>query len=65
MGNMQVQEVDSLIVERALDTLEQYKISYWNSLIIAAERAQCKRIFSENLDAEQKYHGIEIINPFI
>jgi len=66
MGNMRVQEIDSLIVERALDTLEQYKISYWDSLIIAAaERAQCKRILSEDLNAGQKYHGIEIINPFI
>ena len=65
MGNMRVQEIDLLIVERALDTLEQYKISYWDSLIIAAaERAQCKRILSEDLNAGQKYHGIEIINPF-
>ena len=65
IGNMRVQEIDSLIVERALDTLEQYKISYWDSLIIAAaERAQCKRILSEDLNAGQKYHGIEINNPF-
>ena len=65
MGNMRVQEIDLLIVERALGTLEQYKISYWDSLIIAAaERAQCKCILSEDLNAKQKYHGIEIINPF-
>lgn len=65
MGRMMVQEIDLLIVERALDTLEQYKISYWDSLIIAAaERAQCKRILSEDLDAGQIYHGIEITNPF-
>ena len=65
MGRMTVQEIDVLIVERALDTLEQYKISYWDSLIIAAaERAQCKRILSEDLNAEQIYHGIEITNPF-
>jgi predicted nucleic acid-binding protein len=65
MGRMKVQEIDVLIVERALDTLEQYKISYWDSLIIAAaERAQCKRILSEDLNAGQIYHGIEITNPF-
>ena len=65
MGRMTVQEIDLLIVERALDTLEQYKISYWDSLIIAAaERARCKRIFSEDLNAGQIYHGIEITNPF-
>jgi predicted nucleic acid-binding protein len=66
MGRMTVQEIDVLIVERALDTLEQYKISYWDSLIIAAaERAHCKRILSEDLNAGKKYHGIEITNPFV
>jgi len=66
MGSIPVQEIDLLIVKRAIDTLEQYKISYWDSLIIAAaERAQCKRILSEDLNAGQKYHGIEITNPFV
>jgi len=67
MGRMKVQEIDVLMVERALDTLEQYKISYWDSLIIAAaERAQCKRILSEDFNAAgQIYHGIEITDPFV
>lgn len=66
MGSMPVQEIDLLIVKRAIDTLEQYKISYWDSLIIAAaERAQCKRILSEDLNVGQIYHGIEITNPFV
>jgi predicted nucleic acid-binding protein len=65
MGRMKIQEIDVLIVERALDTLERYQTSYWDSLIIAAaERAQCKRIFSEDFNAGQIYHGIEITNPF-
>lgn len=65
MGSMPVQEIDLLIVKRAIDTLEQYKISYWDSLIIAAaERAQCKCILSEDFNAGQQYHGIEITNPF-
>jgi predicted nucleic acid-binding protein len=66
MGRMKVQEIDVLIVERALDTLEQYKISYWDALIIAAaERARCNRILSEDLNAGQIYQGIEITNPFV
>jgi len=65
MGSMPVQEIDLLIIKRAIDTLEQYKISYWDSLIIAAaERAQCNCILSEDFNAGQKYHGIEITNPF-
>ena len=65
MGSMPVQEIDLLVVNRAIDTLEQYKISYWDSLIIAAaERAGCNHILSEDLNAGQKYHEMEIINPF-
>ena len=65
MGSMPVQEIDLLIVNRAIDTLEQYKISYWDSLIIAAaERAGCNHILSEDLNAGQKYYEMEVINPF-
>lgn len=65
MGSMPVQEIDLLIVNRAIDTLEKYKISYWDSLIIAAaERAGCNHILSEDLNAGQKYYEMEIINPF-
>ena len=43
-----------------------YQISIWDALIVAAaKKANASHILSENLNVEQKYEGIKIINPFI
>ncbi len=60
-----VQEIDLPVVERALETVDIYNISYWDSLIVAAaERARCDRIVTEDLNAGQLYHGMAAVNPF-
>ena len=42
-----------------------YKISYWDSLIVAAaERAMCESIVTEDLNTGQLYHGMVAVNPF-
>ena len=57
--------LDFALVQRAIATREKYGTSYWDWLIIsAAERAGCVRIFSEDLNSGQFYHGIEVQNPF-
>ena len=62
---MDVQEIDLLVVERALETVDIYKISYWDSLIVAAaERAMCESIVTEDLNTGQLYHGMAAVNPF-
>jgi len=62
---MDVQEIDLLIAKRALEAVDNYKISYWDSLIVAvAERAGCERIMTEDLNTGEIYHGITAINPF-
>ncbi len=64
-SNLIVQEIDLGLVQRAIDTIKSYKISYWDALIIAAaERARCKRILSEDLNDSQLYNGISVVNPF-
>jgi predicted nucleic acid-binding protein len=64
-SNLIIQEIDLGMVQRAIDTLKSYKISYWEALIVAAaERARCKRILSEDLNDGQLYNGISVINPF-
>jgi len=58
-------DIDYALVARAIETQIKFKISYWDSLIIAAaERAQCKRILSEDLNIGQAYWGIRVENPF-
>jgi len=65
VGILPVQDIDFTLVKRAIDTSRTYRISYWDSLIIAAaERSGCKSILSEDLNDWQTYHGILVRNPF-
>jgi len=62
---MDVQEINLSVVERALETVDMYKISYRDSLIVAAaERAGCERIVTEDLNNGRRYHGMIVVNPF-
>ena len=65
LGALEVMPLDFSLVQRAIATREKYGTSYWDSLIIsAAESAGCVRIYSEDLNNGQRYHGIEVPNPF-
>ena len=58
-------EIDRRMVHRAIETHRRYRITYWDSLIVAAaERAGCTQILSEDLNAGQSYNGIVVVNPF-
>ena len=60
-----VQEIDLPMVGRALYSHREYKISYWDALIVsAAERAKCTKIITEDLNDGQTYHNIVVFNPF-
>lgn len=44
---------------------QKYNLSHWDSLILAAaERAECGRLYSEDLNPGQRYEAIEVVNPF-
>lgn len=63
--NLPVVELDAAMVRRSIFSLQRYRISYWDALIVsAAERAGCSRILSEDLNPGQSYHGILAVNPF-
>lgn len=60
-----VLEVDLEMVRRAIRTSDRYRISYWDSLIIAAaERGGCTRLLSEDLNSGQCFYDIVVYNPF-
>ena len=64
-ATLPVIDIDLALVQRAVGTCNRYRISYWDSLIIAAaEKAGCTQIFSEDFNTGQTYHGILIFNPF-
>jgi len=65
LQGLPVVDLDGPMVDRAIDTLRQYQISYWDALILAAaERAECEAVLSEDLSADQRYHGLRVDNPF-
>lgn len=57
-------DIKSLKVARHVQL--RYKISWWDSLIIAAASISgCKTILSEDLNHRQQYLGISVDNPFM
>jgi len=56
---------DGEIVRRAVEARAAYGIHFYDGMIIAAaERAGSAKIFSEDLNARQKYFGVSVVNPF-
>jgi len=57
---------DGDTVRRAVDAHAQYGVHFYDGMIVAAaERGGCERIWSEDLNAGQKYFGIAVENPFL
>lgn len=52
-------------VRRAVEARGAYGLHFYDCMIIAAaERAGCQRIWSEDMNAGQKYFGVTVANPF-
>jgi len=50
----------------ALQIKNRYKLSYWDSAIIAAAvELGCQTVYSEDLNHGQSYAGVRVINPFV
>lgn len=56
--------VNTFIV--ALSNHQRFKISHWDSLILASAAEQaCSVVYSEDLSDQQDYDGLWVINPFV
>lgn len=54
------------IVRRAVEIKNSYRLSFWDAgIIAAAEAADCDLILSEDLNTDQYYAGVEVINPLV
>jgi predicted nucleic acid-binding protein len=50
---------------RAIDLGSRYRLSFWDALIVqAALRAQCKLLYSEDLQPGLRIGTLSIVNPF-
>ena len=49
----------------AVSISQRFGLSYWDGAILAAARSTgCDAVYSEDLNPEQDYNGIRVINPF-
>ena len=61
----QIEVNDPLSVLVASQIEENYKISFWDALIVAAaSKARATRILTEDFQAGQTIEGVLIVNPF-
>lgn len=54
------------LYHRAIEIVERWQLSFYDSLIIsAALQSECKIIYTEDLQHGQKIFDLEIVNPFM
>ena len=52
-------------VRHAIDVKEEYGIQFFDALIVStAEKLGCTEIVSEDLNPDQTYRGMTVVNPF-
>ena len=60
-----IQAITLDVLYTALAICERFRLSYWDSAILAAARLSgCDIVYSEDLSAEQDYDGLRVENPF-
>lgn len=65
LGTLPLIEVDYPLVVQAIALHIQYKISYWDALIVAAaQRSRCDSLLTEDLKDGEIYNGVKVHNPF-
>ena len=53
-------------VLRAAEIAELARLSFWDSLIVAAaEEAGCEELLTEDMGHGQQVAGVRIVNPFV
>ena len=58
--------VDRMIIEAGWIVQDRYHLSWWDSLIVAAAQAAgCDYLLSEDLQHQQQFDGMYIVNPFM
>ncbi len=65
LHRLELLEVTLEDINQAIDGVILWQVSFWDALILsAAGRARCSVVYSEDLNAGQRYGGVEVKNPF-
>lgn len=66
LRHLPVQLITLQVFNLALDLCDRFRLSYWDSAILAAARVSgCDTVLSEDLSHDQDYDGIHVVNPFV
>jgi predicted nucleic acid-binding protein len=65
LGDYPIQPVDAGLVQMGLAYSRRFRISYWDAaLIAAAERLDAPVLYTEDLNHDQLYGSVRVVNPF-
>lgn len=65
MARLPVVAIDARLVLEAVQGSREWRISYWDALILAAAKTSgCRRLLSENLSHGMAYGSVTVENPF-
>ena len=65
LQSFEITTIDPVAIYRAIDISILNQISFWDALILAAaEKMNCGKLYTEDLNHGQTINGIEIIDPF-
>jgi predicted nucleic acid-binding protein len=60
------QQLDTGLLQRARQIEARYRLSWWDSLIVAAAQVQgCSVLYTEDLHHGATYDGVRVCNPFV
>jgi predicted nucleic acid-binding protein len=58
--------LDTALLEGAWGVQDRHRLSWWDSLIVAAaQRAACRNLLTEDLSDGQRYEDLVVTNPFL
>ena len=65
LSRLPIQPVTTEVFRRATGLSHRFGISYWDAAILAAASLiGCEAVYSEDMNDQQDYGGLRVINPF-
>jgi predicted nucleic acid-binding protein len=58
-------QIDQATIEAAWAVESRFKLGFWDALIVAAAQQQgCELLLSEDLQHDQRFDAVRVVNPF-
>ncbi len=58
--------LDTYVIDGAWALQDRYALSYWDALIVSSAQQQgCHYLLSEDLQHQQRFETVQVINPFL